>query len=364
MTPRPRPVRANEYRPRPPRESRRAPDLARLSDDELLACRFCELPIRLEGTPIAARARRVFDELRDRDLLCEPAIWLAEEWFNPDATVGFAIPFYLAHPRLIRLERKMMLEAEGVPEGEALRILRHETGHAVDEAYQLFRTPEYRSVFGSPRQPYPTSYAVRPDSLDYVTHLNAWYAQSHPVEDFAETFAVWLKPGGSWGRRYRGWPALRKLTAVDEWMRARAGQLPTLASRRPAESLEHNTRTLAQHYEEKRRFYGIDAMTSYDEALARVFPEGGPRAPARGRRRPPSAVRLLKAVRTPLRNEIARPLGVPAYTVDQILRQLMARARALDLRVTGDTAETVAALADLVSQATVAALKQGQRLPL
>jgi hypothetical protein len=306
----------------------------------------------------------VFAELRARNLLCEPAIWLAEEWFNPDATVGFAIPFYLAHPRLIRLERKMMLEAEGVPEGEALRILRHETGHAVDEAYQLFRTPEYRDVFGSPRLPYPTSYAVRPDSLDYVTHLNAWYAQSHPVEDFAETFAVWLKPGNSWRRRYRGWPALRKLTAVDEWMRARAGQAPLLSSRRPAETLEQNTRTLAQHYEEKRRFYGIGATTSYDAALARIFPEGGPRIPAPGRRRPPSAVRLLKTIRTPLRNEIARPLGVPAYTVDQILRQLTARARALDLRVTGDTGETVAALSDLVSRATVAALKQGQRLPL
>ena len=283
----PRSIRPNEERNTPRPAARRPIDLARLSDDELLACRFCELPIRLEGTPVAARARRVFDELRARDLLCEPAIWLAEEWFNPDATVGFAIPFYLAHPRLIRLERKLMLEAEGVAESECLRILRHETGHAVDEAYQLFRTPEYRQVFGSPRQAYPTSYAVRPDSLDYVTHLNAWYAQSHPVEDFAETFAVWLKPGGSWRRRYRGWPALRKLTAVDEWMRARAGQLPTLASRRPAESLEHNTRTLAQHYEEKRRFYGIDATTAYDAALARVFPEGGLRAPARGRRRPP-----------------------------------------------------------------------------
>ena len=99
-------------------------------------------------------------------------------------------------------------------------------------------------------------------------------------------------------------------------------------------------------------------------ALARIFPEGGPRAPAPGRRRPPSAARLLKAVRTPLRNEIARPLGVPAYTVDQILRQLIARARALDLRVTGDTDEAVAALSDLVSRATMAALKEGQRLPL
>ena len=25
-------------------------------------------------------------------------------------------------------------------------------------------------------------------------HLDPWYAQSHPDEDFAETFAVWLTP--------------------------------------------------------------------------------------------------------------------------------------------------------------------------
>ena len=176
------------------------------------------LPIRLSGTPVSQRAAQVFGELADRQIKVRPSIWLSEEWFNPDGTVGFAIPFYLAHPRLIRLERRLMLEAEGASEREALRIIRHETGHAIDEAFQFYRRPEYVAVFGSPRRQYPSSYAVKPHSRRHVVHLNSWYAQSHPVEDFAETFATWLRPKRLWRRQYRDWPAIEKLEAVDAWL--------------------------------------------------------------------------------------------------------------------------------------------------
>jgi hypothetical protein len=145
--------------------------LDRLSDAELLRVRFCDLPIRLAGTPVEQRARQVFSELRGRRIRARPSTWLSEEWFNPDGTVGFAIPFYLAHPRLIRLERRLMLEAEGASAIEALRILRHETGHAIDEAFQFYRRSEYATVFGSPQRPYPSSYAVKPYSRRYVLHL-------------------------------------------------------------------------------------------------------------------------------------------------------------------------------------------------
>ena len=46
------------------------------------------------------------------------------------------------------------------------------------------------------------------------------YAQKHPDEDWAETFAVWLE-GGPWRRRYRDWQvALAKLEYVDRDRRA------------------------------------------------------------------------------------------------------------------------------------------------
>src|SRR5574341_1303894 len=49
----------------------------------------------------------------------------------------------------------------------------------------------------------------------FVRHLEGWYAQKHPDEDFAETFAVWLTPGSRWRMRYRNWPAIRKLRYMD-----------------------------------------------------------------------------------------------------------------------------------------------------
>jgi hypothetical protein len=58
-------------------------------------------------------------------------------------------------------------------------------------------------------------------------HLDDWYAQAHPDEDFAETFAVWLTPDLDWRARYRGWKAIAKLEYVDELMRSLAGKPPT-----------------------------------------------------------------------------------------------------------------------------------------
>ena len=76
----------------------------------------------------------------------------------------------------------------------------------------------WRATFGKASRPYPDIYRPRPASRDFVLHLGHWYAQSHPTEDFAETFAVWLQPRARWRREYQGWPALRKLEYVDELM--------------------------------------------------------------------------------------------------------------------------------------------------
>jgi len=334
----------------------------RLSDKELLSTRFCDLPIRLQGTPVEHRARKVFSELQGRHIRVRPSIWLSEEWFNPDGTVGFAIPFYLAHPRLIRLERRLMLEAEGASEGEALRILRHETGHAIDEAFQFYRRPEYTTVFGSPKRRYPSSYAVKPHSRRYVVHLNAWYAQAHPVEDFAETFATWLRPKRQWRRQYRDWPAIEKLEAVDEWLKEWRDKPPLISNRRAEGQLYKNERTLSEHYEEKRAFYGVDASAKFDSELRRIFV--GSNGPARTNGWLPPATSILRTIRSPVRKELARPLGVPAYTVDQVLRQLIQRARALNLRHARPTPRTIDEVVKLVSRATIEALKDAPRLPL
>jgi len=77
-----------------------------------------------------------------------------------------------------------------------------------------------------PQEETPSFYRPRPYSHGFVVHLDDWYAQSHPDEDFAETFAVWLTPGLDWRTRYRIWKALQKLEYVDELMKSLAGKPP------------------------------------------------------------------------------------------------------------------------------------------
>ena len=174
------------------------PQWASLSDEQLLSLRFCDLKLSIERSSLRRYVSRLYSELENRGLDFQPHVWLSEEWFSPDGVPGIAVPFYLAHPRLERLERRIMREAEGGNSRWLMRILRHEAGHALDNAYRLRRRKRWREVFGPASLPYPNRYRARPGSRRYVHHLGEWYAQAHPTEDFAETFAVWLKPKSSW----------------------------------------------------------------------------------------------------------------------------------------------------------------------
>jgi len=159
------------------------------------------------------------------------SICASAKWFSPADVPGVALPFYLAHPRLIKLERSRMLYVEGATLETCMQYLRHEIGHAILHAYRLNRRRRWQRTFGSSSKPYPRAYQPNPASRRYVHHLPGWYAQSHPEEDFAETFAVWLRPHSGWRRRYRGWPALKKLEYVDSLMTELTGRVQ-LARRR------------------------------------------------------------------------------------------------------------------------------------
>lgn len=221
---------------------------ARWSDARLLTLRFDQLHLRIAGTWLEECVQALHAELAARNLRLRPHVWLTEEWFSPTDIPGIGIPFYLAHPRLAALERRQTGAVEGGSRRECLRILRHEAGHVVQHAFALHRRRQWRELFGPPSLPYPDYYRPRPMSRRFVRHLPMWYAQSHPDEDFAETFAVWLAPRGDWRRRYAGWPALRKLDYVDALMAELAGRRPPVTSRARVEPLSHNHRTLAEHY--------------------------------------------------------------------------------------------------------------------
>jgi hypothetical protein len=300
-----------------------------MSDEQLLAMRFCDLKLKIERTPLARRVRRLYSELDKRQIPFRPHVWLSEEWFSPDGVPGIAVPFYLAHPRLERLERRMMRNVEGGSAESAMRILRHEAGHAIDTAYRLRRRKRWREVFGPASLPYPDTYKARPGSRRYVQHLGEWYAQSHPCEDFAETFAVWLKPNSSWRRTYANWAAFRKLELVDELLEEVRGKRAPVRNRDVIEPLRDNKRTLADHYRRKLKRYSIYRRTVTDHLLDRIFTDE--KSAGRDQR----ACTLLRTHRTALVSSAMRELDTERYCVEQILRMVIERSEKLRLWVRG-----------------------------
>ena len=231
---------------RRPRKRKSQPRWASWPDERLLKLRLKDLKLPLRGTWLAGCLRELNSELAEKGLRrVRPHGWISSEWFSPDNTPGIAFPFYLAHPRLMRLERKMIIDVEGGTHAECMRILRHEAGHVLQHSYALHRHRRWRRLFGRSSTRYPSYYRPDPASRNFVQHLRLWYAQSHPDEDFAETFAVWLTPRSNWRKRYEGWPALKKLQYVDELMAEIAKQKPKLTRRtevEPLRSLKHHAR--------------------------------------------------------------------------------------------------------------------------
>jgi hypothetical protein len=312
------------------------------SDEQLLDMRFCDLRLSLKSAAIEPYLERLYHELELRGLKFKPHVWLADEWFSPDGVPGFAIPFYLAHPRLARLERKMMQEVEGGNANWLMRILRHEAGHAIDTAYRLRRRKDWREMFGKASTPYPKVYRPLPTSKKFVLHLGHWYAQTHPTEDFAETFAVWLQPRSRWRANYDGWPALNKLYYVDELMHELQETPPTIRSREVIEPLSENTRTLREFYRRELARFSIESTPAYDRQLLQVF------APRKPDSRAVSATTLLRAMRPQLTRALMRDARIHAYLVHNVARMLIERCRELDLVVRGTQRDAKAALPRLV----------------
>jgi hypothetical protein len=291
--------------------------LARCSDEELLSLRFKDLGLRSTGPLVRRAVNELYRDLARRGIAFRPHVWLSDEFFCPDGVPGFAVPFYLAHSRLMRLERRKMLEIEGGTLRSCLRILRHETGHALDNAFRLRRRKERQRLFGSSEVPYPSSYAPRPFSRRFVRHLELGYAQAHPDEDFAETFAVWLDPASDWRRRYASWPALEKLEYMDRVIGEVSRRRPALSNRRRPYDVTGMERSLRLHYRIRRERYRVDFSENYDSDLSRLFG-------VKGEER---ADRFLRRRRSSLRRQVTRWTGIPGYTVDAVLRGWIERSR-------------------------------------
>ena len=317
---------------RPARRST-SPTWTRFKDQQLLDMRICDLGLKFEDTSLVEMRDQLHDELAERGLKIKPHCWLSDDWFSPDGIPGIAIPFYLAHPRLMRLERSQMMEVEGGTKSWCMRIMRHEAGHAIDTAYRLHRRKSYKTTFGNYSDPYPDYYKPKPRSKNFVLHLEPWYAQSHPAEDFAETFAVWLKPRSRWRKEYEGWDALKKVQLVDELMNLISGAAPKLKSRAKVDPAHRIKKTLREHYAERHALYAVDSPSVFDDDLKKMFsqtPES---------RRSKTAAAFLQKNRAEFSRTIARWTGEYRYNINQVLREMIERCRIMNLRVAGNETE-------------------------
>lgn len=324
------------------------------SDEQLLSLRMCDLDITDLQPRVQKWVDKVYREVARKGLKLTPHYWLSDEWFSPVRVPGIALPFYLAHPRLEQLEKTQMLEVEGGTQVACMRILRHEMGHAVDHAWKLHRRRRRQELFGKSSDPYPETYSPRPYSKSYVLHLDSWYAQSHPDEDFAETFAVWLTPHFPWRKRYQGWKALAKLNYVNELMEELVGKEAFVLPEEEVDSISTIEKTLGEHYQEKRERYAIDYPRFYDRDLRRLF-NGD-----RDDKTLTLASSFIRRNRGAIGAKVGRWTGVYRYAIKLVVDDMGSRCRELGLRLSGTDEEALADFIVLLTVQTMNFVQEGR----
>ncbi len=304
-----------------------------LSDDELLEKKIAHLGLKIEGTEVQPLVQQLYDELAAKGLAFHPPCHVGDEWFVPVGIPAIFIPFFLVHERLRKLERKIILEVEGETPEWFMKLMRHEAAHAYSYAYQLYKKKKWQQTFGLASTEETEFYRPRPYSRSYVVHLDDWYGQSHPDEDFAETFAIWLTPGLDWRERYRGWKALEKLEYVDQLMKSIAGKPPVLQPEYKVADYNFLNVKLKVYYARKRKLYEDSYPDFYDNDLRALF-VAGPVADGRAK-----ASAYLRHRRKAVMDAVCAWTNERKYRVNKLLSRLIDRCDQLELHVKADEAQ-------------------------
>ncbi|MEJ2361010.1 MAG: putative zinc-binding metallopeptidase [Gammaproteobacteria bacterium] len=325
----------------------------RKSRENLLDMRICDLGLHLENSAVMPQIRQLYAELERRRLRFQPHFWFSDEWYCPDGVPGVAIPFFLAHPKLKQLELEYMLEVEGGDPKWCMKLLRHETGHAILNAYKLTRDRNWRAMFGNPNAAYKETYLPKPYSKRFVINLPGWYAQSHPHEDWAETFAVWLDPRSDWRHRYQNWHALKKLQYVDAVMTNLSGKSPLLRNKQTEYPVDKIKLSLRKFYEEKRQRYGLDSPEFFDVDLRKLF------ADRQNLPQGQKASRYLRSVAKPTLHVVERWTGEYKYRINEVLKEMIRRCDQLGLRADPDSPELLSNVIACVTMVVMNKLHSG-----
>jgi Putative zinc-binding metallo-peptidase len=317
-----------------------------------------DLGLKIDGTalePIVREFQAELERVGIRQL--HPHFYLSTEWGVPFGTVSIAIPFYLANTDLTRLHAERSGFVEGVSRGDILRYLRHEMGHAVNYAYRLYDDPAWTALFGSIDQPYEEEYRPKPFDPRFVRHLPGWYAQKHPDEDWAETFAVWMTPGRDWRIEYAGQPVARaKLEYCDRTIQAVGDRPPVVNEQDPDESVEDLGVSLDEYYHAGEAGTSSAALPNIDGALRVIFEEYGDRGASPAGETIRGAAGLIRRLQSDLSRSVYRWTGHFPEHVQILLRHLADRAERLGLVYPAEGEAEAVATVELTALVTTLAM--------
>ena len=311
---------------------------------ELLGRPIRELGLKLAGSPVERFVEQLYRELEAKGLTkFRPEVYLTDEWGCPSGEPIIGIPFYLASAALAQLEK----DTHDLEDArEIMMYLRHEAGHAFTYAYKLHNKPEWKQIFGPFRRPYRDNYRPAPFSRDYVRHLPGWYAQKHPDEDFAETFAVWLTPRSNWRKRYRGWAALDKLKYMNRLARQLGKTDPPRRRGQTDITVDEMETTLSE-------FYHLQRAAREEVAVSELTPDTDLRdifAVSKRRKAAVPAQEFLHQHRKAVIDKVAQWTGAQRPLIKNLIDTIEKRVGELELRA--DKTRVAEHLAEVTAYAT------------
>lgn len=317
---------------------------------ELLNTRVCDLGLQIVKSPLEPFIHRLQREMAAKELVFSPDFYLTDAWGCPDEVPIIGIPFYLADKRLARIEEEQTGEIED--DQMLMMLLRHEVGHAINYAYRLYQNKQWVEMFGPFSQPYRDAFRPNPFSREFVRHIvhhryGRTYAQKHPDEDFAETFAVWLTPRSNWRQRYRNWPALEKIRFVDDLIKTIRDVQPKCTGGALCTPVEEMDMLLAEHYGQRAERYRAAAQGYVDDKLKEIFPAVSGKSLA-------AAGDLIRKHHKDLLERITQWSGMEEGEVAPLLTKLEDRAETLGLQFR--KGKLAAKLLDLTAMATALAM--------
>ncbi len=306
---------------------------------------ICELQPKINGT-LSKLIKQVESEVSRKHIRFRPEYYFGTGWGCVDKSISIEIPFWFQNEALMGIEDEMAYD--GVEDESEIRMgLRHEFGHAINYAYKLYLEPEWRRLFGNFDRKYNDNYRFNPWSKRHVKHLPDYYAQKHPDEDWAETFAVWLTPGSNWRRVYAKTPALEKLLYVERKVKDIARKAPVNIRSKRDVPIEKVRMTI-------REFYGADyedvspseQLIEDVDAMRRIFPNG-----FHSKRNLRDAWKLVHKFSPLIITKLTDELSVPHYTTRRILRQLESICKTYDLKTRqGDEEEKIIGISVYLSK--------------